>query len=231
MRGKVGRPARLDRNMIARAAYEIGLDQVTMKAVADHLGVSVPGLYHHVEGRDDLMRLAAEYSTSLIQIPVDHGQHWAPWLVEWANHNYDAFVDQPELLSQFLNGSIGIERVVTAVDAVVGLLVRHGFTPAEALDAYMLVSQCALGAAVGRIREMEAARVGRPAIAEFHRELAQRPADELPNLRALVSGMPTAPATFVDQVCTVLIGIAVRRGSNAEDVLLHVPDAAVIVPS
>lgn len=226
MRGKVGRPARLDREMIARAAHEIGLDQVTMKAVADRLGVSVPGLYHHVEGRDDLMRLAAEYSAAQITVPVDHGQHWAPWLVEWARHNHDAFVAQPELLSQFLSGAIGIERMVVAVDAVVGLLMRHGFTAAEAMQAYLLVSQAAIGAAVGEIREAEAARAGRPAIAEFHRELAQRPPDQLPHLRALVAEMQGMTMDFVDRICTVLVGIAVRRGESAQDVLEHVYSGA-----
>ncbi|MGH8978055.1 MAG: TetR/AcrR family transcriptional regulator, partial [Acidimicrobiia bacterium] len=101
-RPKVGRPARLNRAMIARAAYEVGLDQVTRKGVADRLGVSVPGLYHHVEGRDDLMRLAAEYSASQMELPVDHGQHWAEWLLECARYSHDAFVAQPALLAQFV---------------------------------------------------------------------------------------------------------------------------------
>ena len=118
--------------MIARAAYEIGLDRVTMKAVADRLGVSVPGLYHHVEGRDDLMRLGAEYSAAQIQVPVDHGQHWTAWLLEWARYSHDAFVAQPALLGQFLNGSLGVERMVTHVDAAIGVLTRQGFSVTEA---------------------------------------------------------------------------------------------------
>ena len=144
--------------MIAKAAHDIGLDRVTMKAVADELGVSVPGLYHHVEGRDDLMRLAAEYSAAQIQLPVDHGQHWSAWLLEWARYSHDAFVAQPALLGQFLTGSLGIDRMVTHVDAVLGVLTRQGFTALEALDAYALVSQSAVGAAVAEIREAEATR-------------------------------------------------------------------------
>ena len=50
-RNKVGRPARIDQMMIADAALEIGLEDVTMKAVAERLGMSVTGLYHHVAGR------------------------------------------------------------------------------------------------------------------------------------------------------------------------------------
>jgi AcrR family transcriptional regulator len=54
-RPRVGRPPSIDRSMIADAAAEIGLENLTMKAVAERLGVSVTGLYHHVAGRDDLM--------------------------------------------------------------------------------------------------------------------------------------------------------------------------------
>ena len=61
-RGKVGRPARIDRTAIAEAVLDLGLDGISMKAVADHLGVSVAGLYHHVANRRELLVLAAEHS-------------------------------------------------------------------------------------------------------------------------------------------------------------------------
>jgi AcrR family transcriptional regulator len=218
-RRKIGRPARLDRQMIARAAHDIGLDHVTMKGVADKLGVSVPGLYHHVDGRDDLMRLAAEYSASQIQIPTDHDQHWTAWLLEWARYQHDAFTAQPELLSQFLNGTIGVDRMVTHLDAAIGLLMRHGFTAEEALDAYNLVSACAIGIAVGEIRAAEANRAGRPVIAEYHRVLSQREPDELPHLRALVGAINQVSSDFDARIRTVLLGIAVARGDEPATVL------------
>jgi AcrR family transcriptional regulator len=212
-RRKVGRPARLDRAMIARAAFEVGLDNVTMKAVAERLGVSVPGLYHHVQGREDLMRLAAEYSAAQIAVPVDHGQHWAEWLLEWAQYMHGAFVAQPELLNQFLHRAIGVERMVVHVDAMLALLLRHGFDPNDAIDAYVLVSQCAVGAAVHDLREAEGARAGRPDVVEYHRAIAMAPPDELPSLRALASTpRPAARPSFEDRIVTLLVGIAVRRG-------------------
>jgi AcrR family transcriptional regulator len=223
-RPKIGRPARIDRAMIARAAYEIGLERVTMKAVADRLGVSVPGLYHHVQGRDDLMRLGAEYSAARLHVPVDRDQHWAAWLLEWARYSYDAFVAQPALLSQFLNGSLGVDLMVTHVNAVIGVLSRHGFSPNEAVDAYEIVSDCALGSAVGEIREAEAARSGRPVAAEYLRVLATEPPDALPHLRALVAAKPDVPTDFTARILTVLAGIAVRRGEPWEPIVaLAVP--------
>ena len=55
-RKRIGRPPRIDLAAIADAVLVIGFDDVTMRRVADHLGVSVPGLYHYVKGRDDLLR-------------------------------------------------------------------------------------------------------------------------------------------------------------------------------
>jgi AcrR family transcriptional regulator len=226
-RRKVGRPARLDREMIARAASEVGLDRVTMKAVADRLGVSVPGLYHHVEGRDDLMALAAEYSAARIAIPIDRGQQWTEWLLEWARYSYDAFVQEPELLNQYLRGSISLERMVVHLDAVIGFLERHGFTPVAARDAYSLVSQCAIGGAFNALRHAERNRES--VLLDYQRAFAARPPGELPYLRKLV-GTIADPPSFDDEIVTVLVGIAVRRGEPWQPVLelAHANDAAVI---
>ena len=107
-RSKVGRPARVDRSMIAEAAAEIGLEDVTVKKVADRLGMSVTGLYYYVHGREELVRLAAERSAANMRIPVDTGQHWSAWLLEWARYSYDEFVAQPALLGEFVVGSLGV---------------------------------------------------------------------------------------------------------------------------
>jgi AcrR family transcriptional regulator len=187
-----------------------------MKAVADQLGVSVPGLYHHVEGRDDLMQLAAEYSASRIHLPEDHEQTWPEWLLEWSRVSYLAFLSQPELLIQSMRGSFTVDRMVTHVDAVVGFLIARGFSPIEARDAYTIVSRCAIGAAISELRQSES---GRGLLADYHRVLSARNPDELLNLRKLVSDMHDDGPTLEEQICTVLIGIAARRAEPWEPIL------------
>ena len=56
---RVGRPPRVQAPDIIAAAIEIGLDKVTLKQVADRLGVGIATLYRHVRNRDELVRLAA----------------------------------------------------------------------------------------------------------------------------------------------------------------------------
>jgi AcrR family transcriptional regulator len=215
VRRKVGRPPKLDRQMIARAAHEIGLTGLTMKAVADRLGVSVPGLYHHVDGKEDLLRLAAEYSAARMQLPADRGQHWAVWLFEWAEYNRDAFVDQPELLRQYMEGAISAERTATTFELVLTRLVREGFTVPEAARAYVTVTEYAVGAAVNAIRERRTTADGHPPLAELHRVLAQGRTDEYPNLRTMVADLTAHPGDgFRDGLRAVLRGLAAERGAR-----------------
>ena len=165
---RVGRPARINRRLIAEAAHEIGLADLTLRAVADRLGVSVTGLYHHIDDKDDLMRLAAEYSANRVPLPEDHGQHWALWLLEWATYSYESFLAQPGLLGQYLEGAISAEAIADKVDTMLGLLIRQGFSVADASAAFDLVNSCAVGSAVQAIRETQAAVPGSKLVKPLH---------------------------------------------------------------
>lgn len=205
--------------MIAEAAHELGLDGLTLRAVAEHLGVSIAALYHHVSSKDDLMRLAAEYSVARVPRPEDRGQHWALWLAEWADYNLDAFLARPGLLTQYMEGAIKPEAIADNIDTILGLLVRQGFTILEANAAYELVSSCALGTAVWTLRERAAAGTGET-IGDAHRRLLDaRPPDELPQLRQLHHAIADhGREPFRAQVTTVILGIAVRLGLDWEPV-------------
>ena len=211
--GRVGRPPRIDRVAIADAVLEVGLDGISMKAVADHLGVSVQGLYHHVRNRRELLVLAAERSLSRVPAPEDCGQHWDEWLREWARHVYLSFVEEPEVLSQYLTGALRWESMVSVVDSVIQVLGRAGFDPLDAMDAFNTVARYAVGAAAYELQDRGAAAEGRSTMVELHRVVAARPPEELAGVRALLAVSPLSVGTrFEDQLTTVLVGVAVRRG-------------------
>ncbi len=215
---KAGRPPRISRAMIAEAAHELGLEGLTLKAVADHLGVSVAALYHHVSGKEDLMRVAAEHSTRAVPLPVDHGQNWAQWLLDWANYNRAIFTAQPGLLGQYLEGGIGADLVVERLDTILAVLVREGFSVQAAHTAYELVSSCALGMIVGM--KWEEAIAGEAADTEiagiagfaFQRALDQAPKRQLTYVRRLVRSRAGGRPTFDERIKTVLHGIALDAG-------------------
>lgn len=61
----------LDRGIVVRAAAELydaaGGGDVTLKAVASHLGVRTPSLYNHIAGQDDLNRGLAVYGVRKLE--------------------------------------------------------------------------------------------------------------------------------------------------------------------
>ena len=219
VRRAVGRPARIDREAIADAVLEIGLARSSMKAVAQHLGVSVPGLYHHVKNRKELLLLAAERSMARMRLPEDRGQHWSEWLREWARYSRRAFVEDPEVFMQFLGGAVSSERVVEVLDSVIGVLTGSGFTPLAAMRAWEDVGRCAIGSAVEAIRQRSATESGRPQLAEAHRVLAQGGPGSFPAFRSVLADLPgDLDAKFEDELTTLLVGIAARRGEPWEPI-------------
>ena len=222
-RRKVGRPPKLSRELIAQAVGDIGFENLTMKTVADRLGVSVPGLYHYVQGRDDMLRLAAELSADRMELPEDHGQHWAVWLYESAVYNRRAFIAEPGLLKQLIEGALAADRTGVNVDAALGTLVRQGFSMHEARVAYMLVSEFAIGAAIAVIRELRAGEQGRPIAAVYERLLAERGANELPYLRDVVNEPTDNDRAFHEGLSTVLRGIAAARNEKWARIAARLP--------
>jgi hypothetical protein len=166
-----------------------------------------------------LINEAVVQSVRRLPLPVDHDQHWAVWLHEWAVYIRNAFVSDPGLLKQYIDGGIGVEVMASNIDAALALCIRQGFSASEALYAYDLVSECALGAAVSQIREDTAREEGRPFGRELRRILARGDLS-LPHLGMLTGDADFEPsARFHTQVTTVLTGIAVRRGEAADEVI------------
>lgn len=200
---KVGRPARINREMIACAAHEIGLDGLTLRAVADHLGVSIAALYHYVSSKEDLIGAAAEYSAASVQLPRDTGQHWAVWLMEWAQYNHDVFSASPGLLAEYLDGAIGAAIVAPTLDSILAGLMRQGFDVQDANATYELIAASTLGTVINEARAQQLSAI---------RDL---PLDDLPHVRELMHETPRrSRPPFEDRVATVIRGIAAERGEE-----------------
>jgi AcrR family transcriptional regulator len=210
-RKRLGRPPRIDRDTIARAVIEIGFDDVTMKRAAEHVGVSVPGLYHYVRGRDDLIRLAADYAIAAVTMPSYEGQAWDEWLREWGRYVLTSMASRPELLEHFLTGGLDDQRMVDTIDAALEPLVALGFTPQLAFEAYNAVTGMALGAAVQQIRERSANEAGRPFTALVRSVTAAGEAEQYAAMRALTTRrLPSSSDTFERRLDIVIDGLRGR---------------------
>ncbi|HEX7795573.1 MAG TPA: TetR/AcrR family transcriptional regulator C-terminal domain-containing protein, partial [Vicinamibacterales bacterium] len=84
-RRKKRRP--LDRQLIVRTALElldeVGLDDLTMRTLADRLNVKAASLYRHVRDKDELLALLGDEISGEIPLPRETG-NWRTQLVEAA---------------------------------------------------------------------------------------------------------------------------------------------------
>jgi AcrR family transcriptional regulator len=223
---RLGRPPRISREQIADAAIEVGLSDLTLRAVADHLGVTVAALYHHVDGKDDLLRLAADRSARRLTVPEDRGQHWAVWLLEWAAYNRAAFVADSALLDQFIDGAISPAVIARNTEAFLSVLVRQGFTVDEAAESFELISASAIGLAVATIRARRAAGWGGPSPSDEMRRVAEEDPTELPLMSELAEhDWPDADDRAMALLRSVVLGLALTRGEDAADVSARLEDA------
>ncbi|WP_018547878.1 TetR/AcrR family transcriptional regulator [Streptomyces sp. LaPpAH-108] len=93
---RLGRPPRLNRERIVTAALKRDLRTVTMRDLAEDLGVSHSALYRHVKNRDDLMDLVSETVVERI-IPTTEptAATWRDWLTTLAWRMHDEFLSAP----------------------------------------------------------------------------------------------------------------------------------------
>jgi len=210
----VGRPPRINRSQIIDAANAVGLDRVTLKAVAAHLDVSIGALYHHFPSKDHLVRAAAEVAAGKIPLPADADQHWAEWLLEWGWYIRGAFASEPALLTQFTQGWLDPDAMARTVEPMLGLLVRQGFAPRDALVAYETVSSFALGEVLGILR-----RRSRDANTGWFGSADADALATYPHLHQVARGAARRRApTFEDRIEFVLAGIAASRGADVDEV-------------
>jgi AcrR family transcriptional regulator len=203
----LGRPPRITTAQIAEAALEIGLERATVRNVAAHLGMSVPGLYHHVRTREELLAIAAAHGLSELPLPEDDGQPWTTWLTEYARFVYDALVTQPEIIGQIVAGTIDTIRMAQHIERYFTVLAKHGFTVEEADAAYLQLTSAIIGAAVSEVgrRAMEAE--GHSRLDDLRRATVALGPETVPHVIELVNATPRPEPDHFDAVRAAITAI------------------------
>ncbi|WP_454790212.1 TetR family transcriptional regulator [Mycolicibacterium lutetiense] len=207
-----GRPPRIDQSAIVAAVLEIGSENVTMRRVAEHLGISLPGLYHHVKNQDDLLRLAAESALVMSPPPRYTGEHWATWMRSYACYIRTVLASEPALVEKFVTGGVRDEMEMECNGDAVEALAEHGLAPDDAMAVWAAVSAMAIGSVTEAHREHLHAENGQPWLARIFRLTAKRSASAYPTLRAVAeSGYdPFSEHAFQHRMTMLLTGIAVQ---------------------
>ncbi|AUY52453.1 TetR/AcrR family transcriptional regulator C-terminal domain-containing protein [Streptomyces sp. CB01881] len=153
----MGRPSRalLSREIIARAALdtvdEQGPDGLTMRAVADRLGVKAASLYNHVSGKDELIDGLAELVNAEIDLGPLTGIEAAGWragITAYARGYRAVFLHHPNTIALLARRRVGAERQLLGYDTLLAALGRAGLAPADAAETAAALDYLVLGSAL-----------------------------------------------------------------------------------
>jgi len=209
---RVGRPPRVSVAAIIEAAREIGLERVTLKEIADRLGVALATLYRHVKNRDELVRLAAFEAALERRLPDSKHGHWTELATRYAETLFESFLAEPQIIAELLKGRIGPHAEVDVLEQFLGEIEKHGFSEEEGVRLFHAIGTLTIGAAAGAIGQKASHASGMPWTASMHDTLAQRDADELPRVRrVLPRALDADPHQWRPALDALLAGFAAQR--------------------
>jgi len=137
-RRKPGPRPRVTPEDIARAALEIGLDTVTIKAVAAKLGLDHSSLYRHVRSRDDIVAAAADLAVAELDWrspdPATGGD-WRAMLERLADALWALYERHPGLAVAFREMEVTPPTGIRSFAEAVACLQACGFRLEDAMLA------------------------------------------------------------------------------------------------
>ncbi|MCB0936609.1 MAG: TetR family transcriptional regulator [Mycobacterium sp.] len=130
-------------------ARESGLDRLTVKAVAEQLGITSPALYYHVpDGRSALESMVAGYALERHfqgRLQELSGENWEETLVRVLLAVADLAEEFPGVVGHLMLQSRGIPASLDVSSFMVAQLRRGGLTVTEAASGYFALTALICG--------------------------------------------------------------------------------------
>jgi TetR/AcrR family tetracycline transcriptional repressor len=141
----MGASAKLDQAAIVDAAFEVlnktGLDGLSLRLVADRLGVQAPALYWHVHNKAELLSLMAATFHEAARLPSLAGGTWRDKLLLAARARRRAMLERRDsarvcVVAQPLKSAAELTPQLTAPLLESGLTTRQALSYQAAVIAY-----------------------------------------------------------------------------------------------
>jgi len=216
-----GRPRLLTHDEIIEAALELGLEDLTMKKLATHLGVGTATLYQYWDGRKELMQAAAVHALSDLALPEDVGQHWSDYAYEFTLCIQNYLASSPSLLITNHVREYGFEVQFKLAEQFLSVMDKRGFSPEEAMPIFNMVGSVAFAGAVEIVRQNEFEAESASEVAQ--RQFSRLDKDKYPLFSQAMEGLTAPPEERIKYLLgAALKTIARERGE---------PDEAILAPS
>ncbi|MCK2216124.1 TetR/AcrR family transcriptional regulator C-terminal domain-containing protein [Actinomadura sp. ATCC 31491] len=207
-------PKGLARDTVVRAALELldetGLDGLTVRRLAERLGVRNPALYWHFRDKQDLLdEMARELLAADMGGPRE-GEGWRDWLARRAHRYRRTLLGHRDGARLIAGGDPGL-TVARAFEKELEILTGLGFTPAQGLHAIGAISHYTLGFVLNEQARRE--RLAAGGVPDYAAHLAEFP---LTRAAARDGGAPGGDEAYAHGLRLILDGVAAAIGTPGD---------------
>jgi AcrR family transcriptional regulator len=149
--GKPGPRPRFSREEVASRALELmdahGAEAVTIRRLANELGMSPMALYRYFPSKTDLMDAAIETAAAELELPRSGAAPWKEQLGDLARALFRSGVAHPSAARERFNRPLQTPRAMSVTDCAIALLLEAGLSKSDAVAAFKALLVHTLGAA------------------------------------------------------------------------------------
>ncbi|RSM57302.1 TetR family transcriptional regulator [Amycolatopsis sp. WAC 01376] len=206
----------LTKERVLRAAIEVadrgGVEAMTMRRVAQHLGVEAMSLYHHVPNKDAILDGVVDAVFAAIELPGPEDGDWRDAIRARASSARAVLSRHSWALGLMDSRRNPGPATLRHHDAVLGVLRRAGFTLPMAVHAVSLIDSYISGYVV-----QESSLPASDDLAKVADDILENlPRDEFPYLAEVISGHAMRPgydhtSEFAFGLELILDGLEARR--------------------
>jgi AcrR family transcriptional regulator len=214
-RRKPGPEPRFTREQLARRALAImdahGSEALTMRRLAEQLGMGTMALYRYFPSKNDLMDAAVEVAAPEVELPEPGAGPWKEHLADLARALFRAGLRHPSVARARFDRPLQSPSAMQVTDRAIALLLEAGLSKRDAVAAFKALLVHTLGAAA--FAASEARPEVRQRASDRH---AAIPAEELPSMAAVASEFTAAlggDQAFELGLAALLDGIELRAAS------------------
>ena len=141
----------MSRDRVLRAAIQLadtsGIGSMTMRRLAQELGVEAMTLYYHVANKDDILAGMVDLVVDEMELPATDTD-WRGALRATALSSYEVLLRHPWAASLILSGTSVSRARLRHMDAILGTLRGAGFSPEMTDHAYHALDSHIMGFAL-----------------------------------------------------------------------------------
>ena len=129
-------------------AHQKGLSHLTMRRLADELGVTAAAIYYHIPGKAELVELVADAVAGTLELPEREVGDWSERMRKLACDFYTVLSEYPGVAQSLARNQRSHSQLRLA-DFCIGLLREAGFSHEDALRAFAPIRVFTVGEFLG----------------------------------------------------------------------------------